>query len=77
VSAKVSCEIRVVSAALDGNVDGEIDEIQSAAGKIGAPSVTKREFAVTLLLDPNETITLAVPGADPMLVQLKATLVKR
>ena len=75
--AKVSCEIRVVCAELDGDVDGKIGEVQSAAGKVGAPSVIKREFAVTLLLDPDEIVTLAVPGAEPMLVQLKATPVKR
>jgi hypothetical protein len=75
--AKISCEIRVARAELDGEVDGKIGEVQTAAGKVGAPSVIKREFAVTLLLDPDETVTLAVPGAEPMLIQLKATPVKR
>ncbi|MHC4955378.1 MAG: hypothetical protein ACYTGZ_16115 [Planctomycetota bacterium] len=63
----ISVEMRC----LRSDLDGEIAEIEAVGGKIGAPVVIKREFAVTIVVESGAETVLFVPGDKPLLVQVK------
>jgi hypothetical protein len=65
---RLSMELRCVRAELDG----EIPEIDTAEGRIGAPVITKREFAITLVVESDQSVALALPGTEPLLLRIKA-----
>jgi len=55
---------------------GEIAQIKTREGTVGAPTTLKREFAVTLVVESGKPVTLAVPGGKPMLLVVTATAIE-
>ena len=68
----MSLELRYV----ESKLEGEIDTVKTAEGSIGMPMVTKREVAITLRIPNGTSVALAVPGAEPILLAVKATGIK-
>ncbi|MHC4937732.1 MAG: hypothetical protein ACYTHK_02030 [Planctomycetota bacterium] len=66
-----SLELRYVETRLDG----KLASIKSGDGEIGLPLLNKRELAVTLRIKSGESLTLAIPGTEPLLLQVKATII--
>jgi len=71
---RLSLELRCVRARVEGDA---VPTLQTDEGEIGMPIVTKREFAVTLVVDSGEGVAIALPGKEPLVLRLTATRLKQ